>query len=384
MRTIRTSEQDQVLAVLERHRERLLALAGVHYVDVGYKYVGGQPTDELAVRVHVPVKRPEALLAIADLALEEIEGIPVDVLVTNPVPAAADAGVTVFDRRTGAVMTLSREGADMGEYGAGDHGVTALDHPLIGTRVARSGPAGQVVFGVVDGVSGPEFTIVPDPGRTPRPGPGVVSAARAIWRRADAVEVGLGLHRAAEPSEAAEPSTAAEATEAAEPSEAAETAEPSGPSRPSGPEFRRAWAIRLIQLTRSLDIRFRRLPAVPLAGGDDIAAGEALNINQAIMSANGRYLLLYQGDGDLVLYDGGTPGWSTGTAGSPPGVVIMRADGELVVRDPDVAVWSSGTGGNPGSRLVVRDDGELVIVRPDGEVVWSRPGVPLETRSGRS
>lgn len=80
------SEQDQeaLLDVLRRHEEELNAFRGVHYVDVGYKFVNGYPTDELAIRVHVGDKRPESELEAAQVLPRTIEGIPIDVIQSNP------------------------------------------------------------------------------------------------------------------------------------------------------------------------------------------------------------------------------------------------------------------------------------------------------------
>ena len=99
---------------------------------------------------------------------------------------------------------------------------------------------------------------------------------------------------------------------------------------------------------------------------------EVLNPGQAITSADGQYVFVYQGDGNLVLYRGGTPLWASGTDGSTIGVCIMQGDGNLVIYTPGgQAIWSSGTWQHPGSGLVVQDDGNVVIYRPDGRPVWA-------------
>jgi hypothetical protein len=114
------------------------------------------------------------------------------------------------------------------------------------------------------------------------------------------------------------------------------------------------------------------LPTGPAAQGDDMQPGEVLNPDQSITSANGRYRFIYQGDGNLVLYDGGTPLWASGTNGRPVGVCIMQGDGNLVIyARGGQPIWSSDTWQHPGSRLVVQDDGNVVIYRPDGTPVWS-------------
>ncbi len=110
----------------------------------------------------------------------------------------------------------------------------------------------------------------------------------------------------------------------------------------------------------------------PAAQGDDMQPGEVLYPDQSITSASGRYRFIYQDDGNLVLYDGGTALWASGTDGRPVGVCIMQGDGNLVIYarggDP---IWSSDTWQHPGSRLVVQDDGNVVIYRPDGTAVWA-------------
>lgn len=100
--------------------------------------------------------------------------------------------------------------------------------------------------------------------------------------------------------------------------------------------------------------------------------GEVLNPDQSITSANGRYRFIYQGDGNLVLYDAGTPLWASGTDGRPVGVCIMQDDGNLVIYARDgQPIWSSDTWQHPGSRLLVQDDGNVVIYHPDGTAVWA-------------
>ena len=111
--------------------------------------------------------------------------------------------------------------------------------------------------------------------------------------------------------------------------------------------------------------------ADPVERGNDMRSGEVLNPNQSITSTNGRYKFIYQSDGNLVLYDGGTPLWASATVG-PVGLCIMQDDGNLVIYGRDnEPIWSSDTWYYPGSRLVVQDDGNVVIYRPDDTPVWA-------------
>jgi hypothetical protein len=73
-----------------------------------------------------------------------------------------------------------------------------------------------------------------------------------------------------------------------------------------------------------------------------------------------RLSLTVTGGGDLVLKDQGRTVWGTGTT---TGVkLVMQDDGHLVLYDArNGTAWSSGTAGNPGAVLVLRADGDLVI-----------------------
>jgi hypothetical protein len=123
---------------------------------------------------------------------------------------------------------------------------------------------------------------------------------------------------------------------------------------------------------RSIDEPAQPLPTGPVAQGDDMQPGEVLNPGQSISSPTGQYSFVYQGDGNLVLYRGGTPWWASGTDGTAPGVCIMQTDGNLVIYAPgSQPIWSSDTSHDPGSRLVVQDDGNVVIYRPDRTPVWA-------------
>jgi hypothetical protein len=90
------------------------------------------------------------------------------------------------------------------------------------------------------------------------------------------------------------------------------------------------------------------------------------NNNDSLTSNNGRFRLVMQNDGNLVLYDGNSVRWATGTNGRDVEFCIMQSDGNLVLylEGSGSATWASNTNGNPGSYLVVQDDGNLVIYKP--------------------
>ena len=106
---------------------------------------------------------------------------------------------------------------------------------------------------------------------------------------------------------------------------------------------------------------------------DRLNAGGRLLAGQAIVSPNGRYRLVYQGDGNLVLYDqtGGTARWFTGTSGAP-GQAVLQGDGNLVIYSAgNAALWFTGTPGNTGAFLALQSDGNLVLYSPAGAPLWT-------------
>jgi hypothetical protein len=87
--------------------------------------------------------------------------------------------------------------------------------------------------------------------------------------------------------------------------------------------------------------------------------------------------LAMQGDGNLVLYGpDGTPLWDTGTFGQDCGTnqcyVTFQSDGNLVVYNGSTPLWSSGTSGDPGAQLVLYPDSpEIEIIGSDQSVLYA-------------
>jgi len=102
---------------------------------------------------------------------------------------------------------------------------------------------------------------------------------------------------------------------------------------------------------------------------DRLYPGEELKIGDYLKSANGKYRLILQRDGNLVLYGPrNQPMWSTNTQGIPVERCIMQRDGNLVLYVPGgQPAWNTGTQQSPGSFLYLQDDGNLVIYGP----VWN-------------
>ena len=114
---------------------------------------------------------------------------------------------------------------------------------------------------------------------------------------------------------------------------------------------------------------------------DVLRAGEGLGIDQKLTSSNGKYTLIMQGDGNLVLYtESNAPVWSTRTQGKGAVRASLQDDGNLVLytkeqdrwfhKDAAAAVWASHTSGE-NVRLVLQDDRNVVIYTSDGRALWA-------------
>jgi hypothetical protein len=133
--------------------------------------------------------------------------------------------------------------------------------------------------------------------------------------------------------------------------------------------------------------------------------GDRLEVNQELRSDNGLYVLIMQGDGNLVLYEGvATPPWravwATNTWNLPPARRPIRADmqqdGNFVLYSATGPEWASGTQMYPESRLILQDDRNLVIYDRNNTAWWAsntamaqqpppaeppRPTAPLEAET---
>ena len=122
-------------------------------------------------------------------------------------------------------------------------------------------------------------------------------------------------------------------------------------------------------------------PVDPGPHGNQLPAGQRLSRGQELASSNGRFHLVLQTDGNLVIYDGApgqNPIWATGTWNLPtdrrPTHTDMQTDGNLVLyNDTNQPAWATGTFGpnyiNP--YLEMQDDGNLVIYHNGRTPVWA-------------
>ena len=98
---------------------------------------------------------------------------------------------------------------------------------------------------------------------------------------------------------------------------------------------------------------------------DVVTVSQQLNVGDGIRSADGRYILVMQSDGNLVLYSPSRAVWASNTNGTGANTLIMQSDGNLVLYSPSRgAVWASNTAGSGGNVIVMQSDGNLVLYSP--------------------
>lgn len=129
---------------------------------------------------------------------------------------------------------------------------------------------------------------------------------------------------------------------------------------------------------------------------DTLKLGEELNQNEPLKSADGRYELLLQGDGNLVIYGTTDPDrnnkrviWESETVGSGATTLALQGDGNLVLYDAGgQAVWATNTNQGKATHLLLHNDGRLELYEgttaclwktdkdPFANAVWSVEGAP--------
>lgn len=88
--------------------------------------------------------------------------------------------------------------------------------------------------------------------------------------------------------------------------------------------------------------------------------------------------LRFQSDGNLVLYDmSGTALWASNTAGkcapapAPVCTMTLQRDGNLVLSQGSSPYWATGTGKHPSAKLVISDQPPYLSIVEAGGTLWS-------------
>lgn len=97
---------------------------------------------------------------------------------------------------------------------------------------------------------------------------------------------------------------------------------------------------------------------------------------QWLETADRRYRMVLQNDGNLVLYSPERALWTTQTNGSSAAYLAMQPDGNLVLyNSSDQPIWQSGTSDRGITALVLQQDGNLVTYQGMAVPTW-------DTRTG--
>ena len=107
-----------------------------------------------------------------------------------------------------------------------------------------------------------------------------------------------------------------------------------------------------------------------------VLPNQGLYPNQSVVSCNGRYRLMLQYDGNLVLTDlqTSTVLWHSGSYGNLVDVMIMQGDGNLVIYDiQGTPIWYTGTNGKPGLKLKLFNNGSLRLYDGAWGTPWEKP-----------
>jgi hypothetical protein len=115
--------------------------------------------------------------------------------------------------------------------------------------------------------------------------------------------------------------------------------------------------------------------AVPVSAcceGDVLNGGDQMFLNERATSGDGRFKLVYQGDGNLRLYNASwSVMWASNTSPLEYGRAHMQVDGNFVLYDSGgYPYWWTETEYSPGAWLIVQNDGNVVIYSAGGTPLW--------------
>jgi hypothetical protein len=104
-----------------------------------------------------------------------------------------------------------------------------------------------------------------------------------------------------------------------------------------------------------------------------LAPGQTLASGRYLLSPNGQYGLFMQTDGNLVMRKISTKAtvWASRSYGQPGARLVLQTNGNLVIWRGSQPVWSSRTAGRM-LRLAVQNNGNLVLYTTTGVVAWTR------------
>jgi hypothetical protein len=107
---------------------------------------------------------------------------------------------------------------------------------------------------------------------------------------------------------------------------------------------------------------------------DTLIVNQSMKPNQHLTSANGKYRLVFQPDGNLVLQrqTDHTQLWASDTAKKNGKRLVLGSDGNLRLETHGkTPAWTSDTGSSRVNRLTVHDDGNVAMYDTANKQIWS-------------
>lgn len=126
---------------------------------------------------------------------------------------------------------------------------------------------------------------------------------------------------------------------------------------------------------RTTDVRNYRVDRTTTTANQSFSVGRF-----CLASTSGRFIAIFQTDGNFVLYDNGRPIWASGTNGRGATRLTLQNDGNIVIYNARTQpLWSSNTWGIYNSTnqntLVMQNDGNLVLYQGGvnflGRAIWA-------------
>lgn len=99
-----------------------------------------------------------------------------------------------------------------------------------------------------------------------------------------------------------------------------------------------------------------------------------LHAGQKIETANRKYRLVFQSDGNIVLYNNvsGKAIWASRTVGKNPDRLVFQTDGNVVLYSASgKALWNTRTAHKGSAALILQQDGNLVLYASNGRPLWN-------------
>ncbi|CAG9804670.1 unnamed protein product [Chironomus riparius] len=122
--------------------------------------------------------------------------------------------------------------------------------------------------------------------------------------------------------------------------------------------------IKIVTNERDEFDKFSCLRMIIFIMDDSLGPNECLAVGETLVSANGCFRLIMQGDGNLVIYrqSNNKAIWSSKTSRTCTNRACMQGDGNFVTYDcHDKATWASKTSKKEGSWIIMQGDGNLVV-----------------------